>query len=50
MQIALTSRILDGVDELTSIPENEVVVISDAGRDGDATALMSSVKINDQVL
>jgi hypothetical protein len=48
MQLALTSRTPDGVDELTTIPQNEVILITDAGRDGNATALLSSVKINDQ--
>ena len=47
MQLALKSRTPDGSDEITSLPLNEVILITDAGRDGNASALMSSVKLND---
>ena len=47
MQLALKSRTPDGSDEMTSLPKNEVILITDAGRDGNASALMSSVKLND---
>jgi hypothetical protein len=48
MQLALKSRMAEGSDELTTIPPNEVVLITDAGREGNAMALLSCLKLNDQ--
>ena len=47
MQLALTSRSVDGI--MYAIPQNGVILITDAGRDGNSAALLSSVKITDQV-
>ena len=46
MQLALKSRL---VDVTAAIPQNEVILITDGGRDGNSAALLSSVKISDQV-
>lgn len=50
MQLALQSRMPDPSTDLDKLRKNEAIVIFDAGRDGNTTALLSSIKVGDQVL
>jgi hypothetical protein len=48
MGLTLQSRSVDGEDHITSLGSHDAIMILDAGRDGNAAPLMSSIKIGDQ--
>ena len=48
MGLTLQGRSVDGEDHITSLGSHDAIMIMDAGRDGNATPLLSSVKIGDQ--
>ena len=48
MSLTLQSRSADGEDNITSLGSHDAIMIMDAGRDGNASPLLASVKIGDQ--